>query len=316
MEKPTFRAWLSQLEQLSPSQWEQLHARIEQEDACTVDRLLEAHPPTQCPHCGAAHLIRWGSAHGLPRYRCRACGRTSNTLTGSPLAHLRQRSRWLRFAQALIEGVTIRQAAVQCAIHKNTALRWRRRFLEAPALHQASQVHGIVEADETFFLKSLKGQRHLPRPPRKRGGVGRTRGAGPDHAPVLVVRDRSGAMVDVILEKLDASHVRQALKPLVDPEAVLCTDGAAVYRAFAKATGIVHQTLPIRGPRVRGPFHIQHVNAYDSRLKNWMRRFHGVATRYLNQYLGWRRLLERYRKAITPQTCLLEAWGYQHLTGT
>jgi hypothetical protein len=29
-----------------------------------------------------------------------------------------QRSRWLRFAQALMEGVTIRQAAVQSAIRK------------------------------------------------------------------------------------------------------------------------------------------------------------------------------------------------------
>ena len=316
MDIPTFTAWLSQLDQLSPSQWEQLHTRIEQADASTIDRWLEAHAPTHCPHCHTAGLTRWGSAHGLPRYRCSACGRTSNVLTGSPLAHLRQRDRWLRFAQALIDGVSIRRAAAQCAIHKNTALRWRRRFLEAPAARQASQVHGIVEADETFFLKSLKGQRHLTRPPRKRGGVGRTRGAGPDQVPVLVVRDRSGAAADVMLDKLDAPHIREALEPLVDPEAVLCTDGAAVYSAFAKATGIAHEALPLRGPRVRAAFHIQHVNAYDSRLKNWMRRFHGVATRFLDQYLGWRRLLERYREDLTPQACLMEAWGNQHLTGT
>lgn len=239
-----------------------------------------------------------------------------NALTGSPLAHLRQRSHWLRFTLALIDGVTICQAAKQCAIHRNTALRWRHRFLVAPAQQQATQVHGIVEADETFFLKSLKGQRDLPRPPRRRGGVGRTRGAGPDHVPVLVVRDRSGAMADVILGKLDAQHVRQALKPMIDADAVLCTDGAAVYSAFASATGIVHQPLPLRGPRVHGAFHILHVNAYDSRLKNTMRRFHGVATRYLDQYLGWRRLLERYRERLTPQACLLEAWGHQHLTVT
>jgi transposase-like protein len=316
MDSPTFASWLEQLEQLSPSQWERLHARVEQTDASAADRLLEAHRPRRCPHCDAVHLIRWGSAHGLPRYRCTTCGRTCNALTGSPLARLRQRSHWLRFAQALIDGVTIRQAAVQCAIHRNTALRWRRRFLAAPALQQASQVHGIVEADETFFLKSLKGQRHLTRPPRQRGGVGRTRGAGPDHVPVLVIRDRGGAMADVILRKLDATHIRRALQPLVDPDAVLCTDGASVYTAFANATGIAHEALPIRGPRVRGAFHIQHVNAYDSRLKNWMRRFHGIATRYLDQYLGWRRLLERYRQSLTPQACLLEALGSQHLTVT
>ena len=316
MDKRTFAAWLGQLQQLSPSQWEQLHTQVEQADASAADRLLEAHPPVRCPHCDAVHLIRWGSAHGLPRYRCKTCGRTCNALTGSPLAHLRQRPRWLCFAQALIDGATLRQAAVRCAIHRNTALRWRRRFLVAPAVQQASWLHGIVEADETFFLKSLKGQRHLHRPPRQRGGVGRTRGAGPDHVPVLVIRDRSGAMADVILEKLDASQIRRALQPRVDPDAVLCTDGASVYTAFAKATGIAHEALPIRGPRVRGAFHIQHVNAYDSRLKNWMRRFHGVATRYLDQYLGWRRLLERYRPSLTPQVCLLEALGNQHVTVT
>ena len=58
-----------------------------------------------------------------------------------------------------------------------------------------------------------------------------------------------------------------------------------------------------------GVFHIQNVNAYDSRLKNWMRRFHGVATKYLEHYLGWRRLLERYRGTISPMLCLNEAVG-------
>ncbi len=60
-----------------------------------------------------------------------------------------------------------------------------------------------------------------------------------------------------------------------------------------------HQAVSARKPRVRGAFHIQNVNAYDSRLKTWMIRFHGVATKYLKNYLGWRRLLERYRE-LTP----------------
>lgn len=51
------------------------------------------------------------------------------------------------------------------------------------------------------------------------------------------------------------------------------------------------------------------INAYDSRLKGWMHRFHGVATKYLENYLGWRRMLERYKTAITPALCLAEAAG-------
>lgn len=39
-------------------------------------------------------------------------------------------------------------------------------------------------------------------------------------------------------------------------------------------------------------FHIQNVNAYHSRLKNWMDHFHDVATKYLDHYLGWFRYLD------------------------
>ena len=43
-----------------------------------------------------------------------------------------------------------------------------------------------------------------------------------------------------------------------------------------------------------GVYHIQNANAYHSRLKEWMRRFHGVATKYLDHYLGWRRMIETF----------------------
>lgn len=94
---------------------------------------------------------------------------------------------------------------------------------------------GIIGADETFFLESFKGRRHLPRAPSQRGGVCVTRGTGPDQIPVLVVRDRGGQKADLQLEKLDAIRVQKALASLKDAEAVLCADGAAVYAAFARS---------------------------------------------------------------------------------
>ena len=88
------------------------------------------------------------------------------------MAHLRKREQWLRYGQALVDGLSLRQAAARCGVDKDTALRWRHRFLAAAAKHRAEREGGIVEADETFFLESFKGQRHLHRPARKRGGVG------------------------------------------------------------------------------------------------------------------------------------------------
>ena len=312
-----FRQLLQQLASLSPSQCQRLHDFLQQSLTSANHTLSTAAAPQHCPHCQAPALRPWGSSHGLPRYRCSHCRRTSNPLTGIPLARLRKREHWMQYARCLIEGSTVRAAAQRCGINKNTAFLWRHRFLTRISQHQALHEEGIVEADETFFLESFKGQRILPRAPRQRGGVGRTRGYSPDHIPVLVVRDRHRETADFILKKVDAAHIEHVLKPLVHPEAVLCTDGASVYAAFARKYGIRHEAVHAQGPRVRGAFHIQNVNAYDSRLR-WMQRFHGVATKYLPHYLGWRRLLERYAAGITAELCLLEAVERhsQHLTQT
>ncbi len=47
------------------------------------------------------------------------------------------------------------------------------------------------------------------------------------------------------------------------------------------------------GKHTMGAWHIQNVNAYYSRHKTWIRRFQGVATYYLENYLGWYRALDR-----------------------
>jgi transposase-like protein len=311
---------LSQLASLSTKQRAQVQGALDgllNTSAAAVASALRV--PDVCPYCQAAgeQLRPWGHSHGLARLRCHACGKTSNALTGTPLAHLRKREQWLRYGQALIEGLSVRQAAQCCGVDKNTAFRWRHRFLQAAATHRAEHEGGIVEADETFFLESFKGQRKLPRPARKRAGVG----AKWEHIAVLVVRDRSGQTADFRLDKLDAPHIAAVLRPLVDKDAILCTDGARVYQAVARDIGLTHRAINVQqGIRViDGAFHIQNVNAYDSRLKQWMGRFHGVATKYLENYLGWRRMLERYRQSISPTACLCEALGRfqsQHLMQT
>jgi len=116
--------------------------------------------------------------------------------------------------------------------------------------------------------------------------------------------------------KLDHHALKTVLKPRLDRDAVLCTDGLSVYRSFAQEADIAHQPLNLaQGIRVKDEaFHIQNVNAYDSRLKSWMARFHGVSTRYLPNYLGWFRMLDAAGDTLTPKHIINAAFGipYQH----
>jgi len=285
MNAAVFRDWLAKAEELTAAQRQRAIEALRQERRSAPDPLalvFDANRP--CPHCQHAVCRPWGQAHGLPRFRCAACGKTFNALTGTPLARLRHRERWGEYAQALIDGQTVRAAACRCGVHKNTAFRWRHRFLALPAEVKPSHLHGIVEADETYFLESHKGERHLSRPPRKRGGVAAKRGLSDEQIPVLVVRDRNTTTTDAVLPRANTAAVRAVLGPIVDPDAVLCSDSSAIYRGFAEAAHIAHTAVNLSaGIRVIDhAFHIQNVNAYHGRLKGWMARFHGVATKYLH----------------------------------
>jgi transposase-like protein len=287
-----------------------------------VVALLESKDADQrrCPHCAGERILAWGASHGLPRYRCSACLRTFNALTGTPLARLRHRARWLVQGAALQDGLSVRKAAAACDVAVSTAFRWRHRFLRAAKLNKPSHLSGIVEADETFFRRSYKGSRRwkTPQPgapaparkPRRRATPSGKRGTPLDEkVPVLIVRNRQRVTGDAILADLTAPTISAELIPMLAPDALLCTDASRAYGAIARAAGIRHEPLNVAaGERVcERVFHIQNVNAYDGRLKQWMRRFNGVATRYLDSYLGWRRMIERLDTTISPQAILLNA---------
>jgi hypothetical protein len=50
---------------------------------------------------------------------------------------------------------------------------------------------------------------------------------------------------------------------------------------------------------IKGLYHIQNVNNYPGRLKQWIERFKGVATKYLNHYLALFQFLETIQFEVT-----------------
>ena len=264
--------------------------------ASSID-VIESEAPARpdCPHCASRQIVKHGHCGGLQRFRCRHCNHTFNVLTGTPLARLHLRGKWLGQAEALRDGLTLHQVSERLHVAQSTAFRWRHRFLALPQTVQAQALIGIAEADETYFLRSCKRQRHsIGRPARKRGGKAAKRGLSSELVPVLIARDRIGNTANFVLEAVTAQEIRTALRPILPADTVLCTDGGTALAAAAKHLDVEHRPVNLsRGIRVQGAWHVQNVNAYGSRLKNWMVRFKGVATKYLANYLGWFRALDR-----------------------
>ncbi len=249
-------------------------------------------PQLCCPRCKHTGFYRHGKANSLQRYRCRRCGRTFNCLTNTPLARLRLKDRWLAYFDSLRDpACTVQRAADQVGVHANTSFRWRHRMLDWARQDRPRTLQGIVEVDETFLLESEKGNKQLVhRRPRKRGGVARRRGISAEQVNIVVARDRSGGTIDFVAGRgaLKVARLDTDLLPRLERDVLLLTDGNPVYARFARKAGIRHRGLNLsKGVRVEGGWHIQNVNAYHSRFKEWLRHFHGVATRYLDNYLGW-----------------------------
>ena len=87
--------------------------------------------------------------------------------------------------------------------------------------------------------------------------------------------------------------------------ATLCTDGDTSYRRFAKGNG--NALVQIKGGKgtVKGIFHIQHLNAYHSRLKKFLASLKGVSTKYLNNYLTWVNVLGTVRGGLAQKAMAL-----------
>lgn len=324
METEGFAQLMVNLEGLTQAQRKRVQDRLQLLEAhADSERLIRERlgTPKICPHCTAAEVVRFGHANARQRYRCKCCGRTFVALTGTPLLRLREPEKLLGYAACMSEGKTIRASAQAVGLSVDRSFRWRHKFLSWIAEQKPRGLTGIVEADETFFPKSYKGQRGgLPRPPRQRGGprkVGsRARElaeAPPAEEPpvaVVVAMQRGTRLThDALLPGRDAASLRVALQPALGADALLCTDANSAYGVVARTLGIEAQSFiaDYHGPGGNGVWHIQNVNAYHSRLKSWMERFHGVATKYLDHYLGWRRLLDRYRDAVTPQQFMFHA---------
>ena len=256
-----------------------------------------------CPLCGGTHVQRNGRRkNGTQKFICRDCGKTFSITKNTIFEGTRKSLPvWKEFMACMSEGLSLDKTAERCGITHATAFVWRHKVLDAigEAL-KGTELTGIAEADEAFLPVSYKGDRKAfegegcGREPRKRGGGNHKRGLSDELVCLPCAVDRKGKAVSKVAKqgKCSAEAVKAVLGGHVSAEATLCTDGDTSYRRFAKGNG--NALVQIKGGKgsVKGIYHIQHLNAYHSRLKTFLARLKGVSTKYLNNYLTWVNVLE------------------------
>lgn len=298
MDSKLYNKFISSLNRLSTEQYKGLKWSLKEHDKKKRNAInLQKVNQMFCPHCKSVRFIQWGVRNDLQRYKCKECHKTFNSLTSTPLARLRKKGRWFEYSKCLKNGKSVRQAASICGVHRNTAFKWRHRFLENAKQIEPVKLRGIVEFEASYFKYSEKGQkkfkRETQRPP----------------VCVLVGRDRNMNTFDKILQKLNSKELSQHITPKLSEDVLFCSDSNPAYIKYAIENGYRHGKLNIsKGIRVvKDIVHIKNVNCYHRDLKAWMRRFRGVATKYLDSYLSWYRELDEYNMETPALEFLLRA---------
>jgi transposase-like protein len=303
-------------------------------EALVARRAVDIAKDHKCPHCGGDRIVRHGRDRaGRQRFRClkidagSGCGRTFNGLTGTAFARMRKPEQWLPYAKELARGTSLTKIVdeVGLPINRHTAWRWRHRLLAALASPKLEPLGGVIEVDETFFLRSFKGHRGWKRgappenrPPRYRGSGALLPGLSHQQVPVVTAVDRNGRHVDAMLERRSGDQIVAKLGAAVEPDSVLCTDDFGAYATLAEEVSAAEHRVfcPPKDswvkkavghpPRRKGALGLGRVNAHHGTMKVLVNgRLRGVSTRYLHNYLVMLRLEQRSPGA--PQDVLRAA---------
>jgi transposase-like protein len=274
-----------------------------------------------CPRCGHDEVSRNGKFNGTQRYICKSCKKTFTDFTRSPKYNSKKDiKKWITYAKCMINGYSIRKCAEMVGISIPTSFYWRHKILDAiRAYVGVGNVGGVIEADEVFFRESFKGNHKrsktftMPRKAHKRGLENswaskkekekqeneqdkkekRKRGISSDQVCVLCAKDREGNIVTELLCKGRMRHkdLERLFKDRIEDDSIFCTDSHKSYIKFARNLGVELQQIE-RGKHKKDIYHIQHINAFHGKLKEWMYKFHGVSTKYLANYMHWFKWLE------------------------
>ncbi|BDG35723.1 hypothetical protein PcaKH15_16290 [Parageobacillus caldoxylosilyticus] len=112
-----------------------------------------------------------------------------------------------------------------------------------------------------------------------------------------------GSVVKSKVDKVIVSKLRS--------ENILVTDAWRAYKTYAKEKGLQHYRIKSDDGThvIKGIYHIQNVNDFHSRLKQWMDRFKGMASKHLDNYwLGsysWIVVITRTPNRILKICCYL-----------
>jgi transposase-like protein len=241
-----------------------------------------------CPHCHGKNSVRNGKRRGDQRYLCRDCGKSFVRTTGTAMYRSHSgEAVWKQVIRDTVAGIPLDRTAADLGVGHETVFNMRHKVLFC--LEQEKERHGVVlsgvlEADETYLLESLKGKT-MPggywREARKHKAVSVKQGISDEYICVCAAVERGGKAYSRATGRGISCKkgILAAFLGKIKSDALMVCDGAKSYGVLEE-----RQVCSTAAAGSEGFYKINEVNGYHSFIKERNRCARGFATKYLNRY--------------------------------
>jgi len=264
-----------------------------------------------CPRCGSVEVRVMMNKDGTARnerylWKCAGCKKQFTVRVGTIMedSGLPLTVWAFAFWQACAskKGVAAKQIERQCQISYKSALFVLHRVRWAMVDSGNIRLTGTVEVDEKYVggkprklskqarEKLIAEHGELPKPKR---GLGRNH-----HTPVIACVERdSGKVRTRVVANVTAENLKDALRDMVHPSAVLHTDELNVYPPVAKGYA-GHKTVQHSAfEYARGDVTTNHAEGFFSRMERCiMGIHHNVSREHLHRYATHMEFLHNNRE--------------------
>ena len=197
------------------------------------------------------------------------------------------------------------KTAKKIGVCHETAFNMRHKFLAflEAMMELEDSLDELVEADETYVIESQKGTKCEDRKPGKHGAGATKRGLSHEQYCVCVATDRNYHVCAVCVNSAAPSgdDIIHALSAHRAPQSVLLCDGNTAYNKLAELLQCKKVEL-IGHDSYDRVHHSNTVNNQHSRIKEMLKQFRGVASKYLNRYLAVFSIMVSYARSTVAES--------------
>ena len=206
------------------------------------------------------------------------------------------------------DKLSIRKTAAKLELNKNTIFSMRHKVLNAlSTFRENTKLSGEIQCDEKYESINLKGTipQQMPRfsKPRKSQG-GSKRGISDHQICIASAIDENDNIYFKIVGNgsITTKMIEKAFDNRFEKNCILITDCKSSYEKFCIDNKIKLEQVKSGTYKNLNGYTLSEINALHSNLDLFLKRFVGVSTKHLQQYLDW----FVYQKYLTYSIEILE----------